>query len=553
MRPIVFISIIAAVVTAGCGQDRISNPPVNDPSPDIALRRTAWQAASRPLLPDDTLAARGCIAWYNPREPFSYSEIWNRRNSGNPTVVTLRIEFRPVNRVLVPDIPEDRFDTILVEPERTWGGFTTYLPRSLAATMAEVQYLDIRLRGDVGIMHLDLGRIREDVNGNGNRDTEDKNGNGILDDGEDTGLDGFFDEDEFGYNPLTNPDPSGDDWDPNDVWKINGTEGNADDLESGGRPDTEDPDFDGLYRGNSYFTYRIDLSDTTRFYVKGTRNNSGWRTIRIPLRSIAAMDGVFGGPLWDNIHQVRIWFDSASAEYLNRSIVVDLAAIEPVVVSWESYLFDADSLRGGATDFAVSYVDYDLDARYYASPQAEGGGWYPRGVLAANQTLALTYQNLANGLLIFSPDSGLVLAADTALAVRELSFSQNYADFNWLHLFANFDYCGADSALFMIRLGIGPEAYFEYRSLVTPSRGWHDLWFSLATFSALKEALLSQRLQGDSLLVLRDSSGGYLVKIDPASGAPDFRQISYVAMGVINLMPDRPLTGEIWVEKLRLY
>lgn len=63
----------------------------------------------------------------------------------------------------------------------------------------------------------------------------DLNGNGIRDYGEpviknnreryiDSGIDGVLSKDEPGYDPDTNPDPAGDDWDP--ILNYNGTEGN---------------------------------------------------------------------------------------------------------------------------------------------------------------------------------------------------------------------------------------------------------------------------------------------------------------------------------------
>ncbi|MEP9410568.1 MAG: prepilin-type N-terminal cleavage/methylation domain-containing protein [Candidatus Brocadia sp.] len=75
--------------------------------------------------------------------------------------------------------------------------------------------------------------LEEDFNLSGAMDNgEDINGNGLFDTFEDVGVDGLRDEMEPGYNPVHNPDPSGDNFDP--VRNPSGTERN-------GRFDTQEP------------------------------------------------------------------------------------------------------------------------------------------------------------------------------------------------------------------------------------------------------------------------------------------------------------------------
>ena len=67
------------------------------------------------------------------------------------------------------------------------------------------KFFEIWVKGSSGRLHLDLGKISEDSDGNGRLNTEDipgaglTLGNGFLEDNEDTGLDGCFDEIENGW------------------------------------------------------------------------------------------------------------------------------------------------------------------------------------------------------------------------------------------------------------------------------------------------------------------------------------------------------------------
>jgi len=177
-----------------------------------------------------------------------------------------------------------------------------------------------------GRLHIDFGHVSEDAfwqkdaPPNGRLDTEDKNQDTKLDEGEDTGLDGLMDKDEPGYDPVTNPDPDGDDYHydqnhPADFSKINGTEGNSIGVPNG-RPDTEDLDQNGnLDVLNSYFEATIDLSDTAYVAVDVPRDyagnpyvkaDNGWRLFRLPVASAFLSRG---NPAWSAVKHARLWLD----------------------------------------------------------------------------------------------------------------------------------------------------------------------------------------------------------------------------------------------------
>ncbi len=207
-----------------------------------------------------------------------------------------------------------------------WAGLTHSISRwgeDLSLTRAVEMWINDRTQDHSQTharVHLDFGRMSEDAFWqtdslpNNRLDSEDRNCDTKLDYGEDTGLDGVFDQDEPGY---TGPgsDPRGDDFgysnDPakaSDYSKINGTEGNA-------GIDTEDLDLNcNLDLVNSYFEATVDLSDTAYVAVDVARDypgnsyvgpDNGWRLFRIPVAAFMA----YGTPDWSSIRHERVWID----------------------------------------------------------------------------------------------------------------------------------------------------------------------------------------------------------------------------------------------------
>ncbi|MDD4050657.1 MAG: cell surface protein SprA, partial [candidate division Zixibacteria bacterium] len=412
----------------------------SDEDYSLGVRRGDWRFCSRPAAVDTSLQyGRGHVSW-DTRDNYTNKEIWNREE-GQGTADIARVlvtYFKPDTVKLVPNTG-NTVDTIAIEAEKSWNGFMKDIPSGIATQLENSQLLEMRVRGDVGIIHIDLGRISDDINGNGVPDSEDKNGNRTLEDDEDTGLDGKFDKDEPGGDDLArNPDPNGDNYDENNIWKVNGTEGNRTDITFGGtRPDMENPDYDGFNKNNDYFSYRIDLSDTTQFYVPGTRNDANWKTIRIPLRDVTTLDTVIGEPAWNEIRNARIWFDSLSVMHLNEPIRIEFASIDLVSNAWADSLWVADSLRGGATSFDVAVINDEIDKTY--RPPAGVSGYYDatRDVTEKEQSLLLRYENLNARVLVNSPDSGLMFAADTAMAVRKFIRANNYMGYGKLEAYVH--------------------------------------------------------------------------------------------------------------------
>ncbi len=96
------------------------------------------------------------------------------------------------------------------DPDSLWVGITTSL-YSGDYDQIQSKFFEIWVKGNSGKLQIDLGKISEDTDGNGQLNTEDipaaglTLGNGFLEDIEDTGLDGCFDESEDGWG-LTSLD-----------------------------------------------------------------------------------------------------------------------------------------------------------------------------------------------------------------------------------------------------------------------------------------------------------------------------------------------------------
>ncbi len=571
MRQLGIVVVLLAIVVTGCGDDKTVTPVEQKTTvPGFGIARTFWRPSSQPATADPSVSEQAHVAWFNPIDGIPITEIWDRDIGTGEASTTdvLEVHFKPVDHKYVRDTINNIIDStsVPIEPERSWAGFMANPPISLFTANPGDVILEMRLRVGGGwsqhgahmIMHFDIGRISEDIDGDMYLDTEDKNDNSRLDDGEDVGLDGLADQYEFGYNPQAGVyDPTGDNFDINNIWRINGTEKNRNDPDNGGRPNTEDPDFNGLQIYNDYYSSAIDLGDTlypNSFYVAGSMNEYGWMTLRIPLTDGRAVDTIVGSPSWDQIRQIRIWFDSATT--LNvppEGYVVEIAAMELTMTGWSSVVIPADSIRS-APHFGTGFISSELDSRYVPPPAYTPSYEILTSALPKGQTLDLGFDNLQTGIPVYDPDSGLVLAADTVMAVRLLS-ALDLREYCWLDVSVWGDrYVGSDSIMFFFRFGSSDSVYYEYRSRIHP--GWDPDNFVHANLIWLEEIaaqLVADRAGGfDSSLIRFDPWGNALAKIDSQGHRPFVSAISYMAAGLVNLDGSSPASGEVWINGIRL-
>ena len=276
-----------------------------------SIQRRFWKSSSSPLIYDENIELfgneyaqknRGRLYWFNPYVPVRTKEIWpNQQTSlraGNETTDVLVLKYQSM---------EHQKD---VNKDSIWVGITTSL-YSGDYEQTQSKFFEIWVKGSSGRLHLDLGKISEDTDGNGRLNTEDipgaglTLGNGFLEEDEDTGLDGCFDDREDGwggclefntYNDLYEigeeilinrsididpEDPNNDNWSyeagSGDYSKVNGTQNNGtgSSIQEGGKyPDTEDLDRSTfLDKNNDYFSTNFILTDTT--YLAGQTEKDG--------------------------------------------------------------------------------------------------------------------------------------------------------------------------------------------------------------------------------------------------------------------------------------
>ena len=419
-----------------------------------SIQRRFWKEASAPLSYDDdalnfgdeySQRNRGKLIWYNPYVPARTRDIWPNQSTslraGNETTDILILRYRT------------RDHQRSMNNDSVWVGITTSL-YSGDYDQTQNKFFEIWLKGSTGQMTIDLGKISEDRDGNGQLNTEDipeaglTLGNGFLEDDEDTGLDGCFDQFEDGWgnclasgtyqdyfyqgeidiinasDDVDPEDPNGDNWNyeqgSTDYSRMNGTEGNGTGtkIQEGGKyPDTEDLDRSGfLDKTNDYFSASFHLQDTT--YLAGaTEDNgqpTGWRLFRIPLTDFKNVSNTE----WNEIRYVRL-----SVTGLDSSLsALQIAKIEIVGNEWQELgihppevyrehkafitpnkdfqMRDTDIIEESNEDiesFQIAVVNTEDNADY--TPPKGVKGEYDRlnQIRAKEQSLVLQFNNLPAG------------------------------------------------------------------------------------------------------------------------------------------------------------
>jgi len=502
----------------------------------LGVFREKWYFSSKPVGMAD-YRRRARLVWYNPYQQVATDEIWDRElAAGESGTHTLWIEYSPsVLDYRIADVDED---TTFFDPSSSWAGLTKFMTGG-ATNQNLVQLLEIRLKGDEGIIHFDLGEITEDINGSDSLDTEDTNLNYALDEGEDVGLDGKPDGRETGGGEAD--DPNDDNWyyngygedcngcNENDYSHINGTEGNAQDPNRWGYPDSEDINLDRIFSTpNNYFSYSIDLSDD-KFLVEGSRNEYGWRTYRIPLQDSLSLDGIIGDPKWTQIAYVRMWLESAD----NLPFDVKIAALDLVQSNWRDTLLygeDPDS----PTLFSVAVINTQENADIYSPPPGVTG-YYDQTtqVTEPEQSLMLTYDSLAYG--------------DTCIAQRFLYDAPNYMGYGALEMFVHGpESSTADSVMYFFRIGQDEENYYAFQDTLQPGWDANGVLMNFDEITGLKEIYQQNREIGDPSP--QDTlAGNYRIV-----GNPTITRVKYLAVGMLSLDSDRLLSGSIWFDEMRL-
>ncbi|MDM7915886.1 MAG: cell surface protein SprA, partial [Candidatus Eisenbacteria bacterium] len=550
----------------------------------ISMNRTAWLPSAVPdsvpgLSQVEKVQRRGEAWWYSPRAAVKQGDLQPTLESRGGLADTEKDDNRSILELHF-------FPNGATEEERRRSWFSLVQPLSQRSTidLSRAQFLDIwvndfipyeRREERTGRLHLELGTVSEDAIWNRVRpeelgpnsftlpnhelDTEDVNKDGQLDSpgsgtGEDVGLDNLPNAQEG-----SGDDPAYDDWafqetqeeadraepseDPGRTQRyarINGTEGN-------GRLDSEDLNGNlTLDQNQAYFHFVADLNDDKNpqplvefessqaqdqdpKYAPYTR---GWRRIRIPLTPTFYTK--VGFPNWEQIKHVRIWVEGFRSE-----AYLQIGGIEITGNRWlKGGVRDSlgvalpdSSLFPGEDFFPAVLNNKDNSTSEYDPPFKPDER---QDVEEREQSLTLEMRNFPPG------HSGTVFrtfsaAQDFASLYRKLEFyvkrrlrEEVPVDLDFFVRFAR----NADS---------DQDNYYEYRAPVTD--GW--------VLHSVDMGMLSQlHLQADSNLVaFRDLGNGASISL---KGNPSLTSVRRIAFGVISRGPSTIVSGNVWIDELRL-
>ena len=561
------------------GSKRVTNP---------SILRRFWNISSAPidLQNNQEYDQRNRLKmyWYNPYSQVLTNNIW-------PNVSTSQRAQNLTTDVLVLKYQPQEFQST-TDPDSLWAGITT--PMFIGDyDQTRTRFFEIWLKGEEGNLTIDLGKISEDYDGNGILNTEDipeaglALGNGFLEDNEDTGLDGCFNEFENGFGGCLDDgltyqqlldsgetvlinsssdvdvnDPNGDNWSysegSSNYEKVNGTEGNGtgDRIQTGGKyPDTEDLDKSGfLDRTNDYFTKTISLNDST--YVAGSTEvnglKTGWRLIRVPLSDFEKIQDIS----LSEIKSVRLVVSGVS-----EASQLEIAKIELVGNAWQELgtsLVSQDTYTAQDSTFIVSVIN-DEDNPEYVPPKGVFGEYDQiNQIRSKEQSLVLKFDNL-------SPQHKG--AAKKILAMDQKK-GQSFLMYDKMKMFiyGNSDFATSEETdlKFFIQFGNGD----EYYKLTKPV---YDTWdedlkrneinLDLNWLTSLK----NETNESISLINTNDAftdSTDYKEYsfIDDSNniyrnveivGNPSLSRLQYFIVGIEN-DSDHPISGELWLDELRL-
>lgn len=595
----------------------------------LTIGRTRWSPSS---VPGDALFGeedRGRFIWYNPFDGVQRTDIWPNQEeqleAQNRRADILALELAPN-----PEVVE------------SWGGIVSAL--SAVNDFSQSKFLEVWVRGEEGVLHIDLGdQINEDYVANGRLNTEDEpfpgraTGDGLVSREEDLGVDGRDDEAElnhylrlrdaefdttlsldqrqqaynafYGANPLypnrSAEDPEGDNWkyDPqrnkNDYSRINGTQRNKVDLESGDRPDTEDLNNNGvLDQRDNYYHYQLDLA-STRYEVPGTQSK-GWRQLRVPL--FGDHVGRVGLPDSSRIEYARLMLSNGPLITPEATVLAEIALIEVVGNEWQEddvVRLDERYMVAEEEALDVTVIGTDKSLSYKPPPGVKVRRNIQSRTREREQSLVLAYEGLEPG--------------HQMSATKILTRQANYTNYQRLRMFVHgdstetIDYARGDSSdlVLFVRFGADTTNYYEVVSPIFPGwtggrSGWkgNQVDVDLLAISQLKALWQSGRADTTTgeffyTYLIRDPQGaptddkalltqdelerlraeGYDPRVDRYAlnqvfskpglrggeeaiyrvrGNPSMQSIKQLSIGLRNRATSRAYSGRVFLDELRL-
>ena len=565
-----------------------ASPPYFSPTLDDTLNLPRDAKGLLWLNPTNTLVSSGQIisdsskihfkakaSWYNFPFEFKAQDIWDPNRKSIPRDQTqetvLDFHFKPDQRGEYNY--SMNLDSTLANPEKTWAGIQQVLGTTSTNLLDQnIGFIEMWVRIDKSQpttkLNIDLGFISEATIPDNILHTEDglKTGlrTGILHEGEDVGIDGLTDEQEYTQNAafmgrysgkygIRDADPSGDDYtapplqgtilsgggveNPDAYSSANGTEGNHVSL-TGNYPNTEDLNRNNsLDRINNYFEYEVALDTTSpefQQYVTGEGLNH-WFQIRIPIDKFVRR---VGDPTLTTIEGIRMWVTGAQSE-----VLFHIAEPNLVGNQWQQLTKNDSTLK-------VSTVSYE-DNPTYVPPDPNLRTKDPtrptENVLSNEQSLNLVITDLKDG--------------ESRQAIKQYSVKPlDVFSYKTMKMFIHGDERAGyipqyrdtsdyDVAVFF-RFGTDSLNFYEYREPL--HEGWlgNEIVIHFADLTSIKFAR-------DSIGVL---SAAFPVTDGPPGstyrvlGQPTLTNVKYLAIGVENPIGKGTTlySGEVWADELRL-
>ncbi len=554
----------------------------------MGLSHNQWFISSRPA--NGILGYRGQIGWWNPRDRVEARDIWKQFQQGDNQTAennlrVFRIHYYPFTlESQVGTDTEIGPNGTPIERRDGWGGIY-YDFRGAYDDLSDKKYLELTFRayGDrSGTMHIDLGRVSEDVIPNGTLDTEDINNDNLLATSEDVGLDGAIGEDPpwpmpdelFGATGLSTELPY-DFWDinfngvkePAEPWSYDnwvrspteltvlpdndpavdgfdrghGWEGNRLNAEQN-YPDTEDRNGNkSLDQEDAYYTYSIPLNPNhPEFPVYASPLDNDWYYVRIPLDPDEAER--VGAPSLTLVNGVRLWF-TGNVEPLT----MDLVEFNVVGNEWrEIQIADSDT-----SHYELTVLNnFDNRQDYYGPPGVQGQLDFLTNQVSREQSLVMQLEDMPFG--------------QTAWARKQFATAASFTEYRKLRMFLHggsftrtaesgelpgvVDFVGEDKLEFIFRIQSSEGNYYEYSKFI--EEGWAESnsvdiilreITGLETFSEARK----QQEEPDKPILLSD--GGQVRVV----GSPSINQVRTLLFGVKN-HDARPATTEVWFNELRV-
>ncbi len=539
----------------------------------IGVSYTSWKDLSPPLnlpqfrgipedlYPDSIMSYKAKSFWYtvSPSAVTVY-DLWGTRKK----VAKADEQVTVLDYVYIPDTPgtyagygKKVKPTDYTIPSKSWGGIMKPLSSTASNLIDEnMQYIEFWANANQcapgSKIYLDLGRISEDVIPNNKLDEEDKNHNGLIDQGEDTGIDGMFDDEERTVYGNNKPDPAGDDFSFSnssshtvfDYYNINGTEGNAVLTDIGKFPDTEDLNRNGtLDPVNSFFRYEIPLdTNADNKYIQNKPSaGKGWFLYRIPLKDYK--DSI-GNPSFTTVETIRMFVTGVSKVPKFPVMHLQLAEFNLVGNQWQKVLPTDTTL-----EIDVKNIEDNPD--YYSPP----GIVQERDLSNPNEIVLRNEQSM--NLIVSDLPAGQkrevvkYIPGVKPLDVFDYSEMKLFIHGNNTPSYGDLaDKTGGVNAQVYFQFGTDTTNYYEYRQPITP--GWGEIDIKFSDLTALKQ-------KEDSVFhIASQPVAGKPGHFYDVKGNPTLTSIKFLLVGIVNPDdPNRPrlrrgLSGEVWVNELRV-